>query len=170
MKLPSASGLGCIRVLPQSPDLLGQSPEGLAVEHDDSNMTTGFFDYVRDTPLLNEELHLLTLSFEWIAAITDVLACAILVIGAARFTWGFARAELSRNAEIRVRGVNTERVELGRYILAGLELLIVSDIIHTALSLAMADLVFLGLLVVIRSLVSFFLDRELAEVKKELGQ
>ncbi|KIT17428.1 DUF1622 domain-containing protein [Jannaschia aquimarina] len=131
---------------------------------------TAFLDYVRETPLLHEELHYVTLAFEWIAAITDVLACAILMIGAARFVWGFARAELSRDTQTRVRGVNTERVELGRYILAGLELLIVSDIIHTALSLAMADLVFLGLLVVIRSLVSYFLDRELSEVKKELRQ
>ncbi len=33
----------------------------------------------------------------------------------------------------------------------------------------MADLVFLGLLVIICSLISYFLDRELAQVKKELS-
>ena len=65
---------------------------------------------------------------------------------------------------------NRERVELGRYILASLELFIVSDIIHTALSLAFADILFLGLLVVIRSLTSYFLDRELDQLKKELGE
>ena len=83
---------------------------------------------------------------------------------------GVARAEVSGDEGVRLRGTNRERVELGRYILAGLELLIVSDIIHTALSLALADLVFLGLLVLIRSLISFFLDRELGSLKGELGE
>jgi uncharacterized membrane protein len=58
-------------------------------------------------------------------------------------------------------------VELGRYILAGLGLFIVSDIIHTALSLALGDLVFLALLVAIRSAISYFLDREIREIKED---
>jgi len=128
----------------------------------------GFLGYVRETPILHEQLHWMVVIFEWIASLTDIFGCVILVIGAVRFMIGFLRAEVSRDQTARVRGVNTERVELGRYILGGLELLIVSDIIHTALSFAMADLVFLGLLVIIRSLISFFLDRELADVKKEL--
>ena len=127
-----------------------------------------FLDYVRETPILHDQLHWTVIVFEWIASLTDIFGCMILVIGAVRFMIGFLRAEFAREATARVRGVNSERVELGRYILGGLELLIVSDIIHTALSFAMADLVFLGLLVIIRSLISFFLDRELAAVKKEL--
>ena len=59
-------------------------------------------------------------------------------------------------------------MELGRYILASLEVLIVSDIIHTALTFSLGDLMFLGLLVLIRSLISFFLDRELREIREEL--
>jgi uncharacterized membrane protein len=42
-------------------------------------------------------------------------------------------------------------------------------VIHTALSLAFADLVFLLLLVIIRSIVSFFLDSEPEQLKQELG-
>ncbi|MEM7491519.1 MAG: DUF1622 domain-containing protein [Pseudomonadota bacterium] len=129
-----------------------------------------FLDYVREDSVLHGQVDWLVHGLEYLAAGIDLFACLILVVGGLRFVWGFTRAELSRDREVRVRGVNTERVELGRYILAGLELLIVSDIIHTALSLAMADLVFLGLLVVIRSIVSYFLDRELAEVKKELQE
>ena len=75
-----------------------------------------------------------------------------------------------RDGLARVQRTNRRRVELGRYILASLELFIVSDIIHTALSLAFADILFLGLLVVIRSLTSYFLDRELDQLKKELGE
>lgn len=129
---------------------------------------TRFLDYVREDSVLHGQVDWLVHGLEYAAAGIDIFACLILLIGGLRFIAGFTRAEVSRNPTQRVKGVNRERVELGRYILAGLELLIVSDIIHTALSLAMADLVFLGLLVVIRSLISFFLDRELAEVKREL--
>lgn len=127
-----------------------------------------FFDYIRDGSILHERFGWLVEGLEYLVVAIDIFGCLILLIGALRFVVGFVRAELSGDAKSRVMGVNRERVELGRYILAGLELLIVSDITHTALSLAMADLVFLGVLVVIRSLISYFLDRELDQVKKEL--
>ena len=129
-----------------------------------------FLDFVREDSVLHGQVDWLVHGLEYAAAGIDIFACFILLIGGIRFVLGFVLAEVSNDELKRVRGVNTERVELGRYILAGLELLIVSDIIHTALSLAMADLVFLGLLVIIRSLISFFLDRELAEVKRELQE
>ena len=106
---------------------------------------------------------------EWVSAIIELAAIALLVVGALRFIAGVVVAELSRTGPERVQKTNRERIELGRYILAGLELFIVADIIRTALSLAFADLLFLGLLVVIRSIISYFLDRELKELKKELG-
>ena len=120
--------------------------------------------------VLHDHLHWLVLGLEWVAAIIDLFAIALLLVGAVRFIFGVVRAETHRDDSARVQGTNRERIELGRYILAGLELFIVSDIIHTALSLALADLVFLGLLVIIRSLISFFLDRELEQVKTELRE
>ena len=141
------------------------------MEPESAAETSGsFFDYVREGSVLHDQLGWLVHGMEYLVVAIDVVGCVILLIGAGRFVVGFARAEMSRSPDRRVKGVNMERVELGRYILAGLELLIVSDIIHTALSLAMSDLVFLGLLVIIRSLISFFLDRELEQVKKELAE
>lgn len=105
---------------------------------------------------------------EWAAAAIDIFAIALLLIGAARFAVGVIEAEVSRDPAERVRRLAQRRIQLGRYILAGLEIFIVSDIIHTALSLRFSDLLFLGLLVVIRSVISFFLDRELEQLKKEL--
>lgn len=130
----------------------------------------GFFDYVREGGILHGQLDWLVEAIEWVATGIDLFAIVVLLIGAVRFVIGFSLAEIHRSEFDRVQGVNRERVELGRYILAGLEILIVSDIIHTAVSLAMADLVFLGLLVVIRSVISFFLERELETVKGELGK
>ena len=120
--------------------------------------------------VLHREFAWLVEGLDYVSAVIDLFAILLLLIGAVRFVLGVARAELSGDESRRLRGTNRERIELGRYILAGLELLIVSDIIHTALSLAVADLVFLGLLVLIRSLISFFLDRELGEVRRELGE
>ena len=131
--------------------------------------TTGFMDYAREGGVLHGEMEWAIHGLEWLVTAIDLFAILVLLLGAVRFVVGFVQAEMEFRDDLRrVRGINQERVELGRYILAGLEILIVSDIIHTALSLAMADLVFLGLLVVIRSIISFFLDRELAEVKREL--
>lgn len=105
---------------------------------------------------------------DWISAVIVAVAIALMLIGVARFIYGFVLAEVDRDSIARVQGLNRERVELGRYILAGLELLIVSDIIHTAITLALGDLLFLGLLVLIRSLISFSLDREIKEINEEL--
>ena len=118
--------------------------------------------------VLHRQFAWLVQSLEYVSAIIDLFAILLLLIGAIRFILGVSRAELSPSEERRLQGTNRERIELGRYILAGLELLIVSDIIHTSLSLALADLLFLGVLVLIRSLISFFLDRELGALRQEL--
>ena len=111
----------------------------------------------------------LVMLLEWVSAGIDLFAIGVMLIGALRFAAGFVRAEVAGRSEERVRRIDLGRAELGRYILAGLELFIVSDIIHTAISLALSDLVFLGLLVVIRSVISYFLDREIAEIRKGLA-
>ena len=108
--------------------------------------------------------------FEILAAVIDIAAIILLLIGAARFLTGVTIAEIAKKGAERVRRTNRERIELGRYILAGLELFIVSDVIHTAISLRFADLLFLLMLVIIRSITPYFLDRELEQLKKELGR
>lgn len=120
--------------------------------------------------VLHEHFDWLIQGLEWVSAFIELAAMALLIIGSVRFIAGVAVAEVARSGPERVRKTNRERIELGRYILAGLEVFIVADIIRTAMSLAFADLLFLGLLVVIRSVISYFLDRELKELKHELGE
>jgi uncharacterized membrane protein len=120
--------------------------------------------------VLHREFGWLVSGLEYVSACIDLFSILLLLIGAARFILGVSRAELANDETQRLRGTNRERIELGRYILAGLELLIVSDIIHTSLSLALADLLFLGVLVLIRSLISYFLDRELGALRAELTE
>lgn len=120
--------------------------------------------------VLHHSLPWLVEALEWLAAFIDICSIAILLIGALRFIAVFLKAEFTRDQDIRRDTIARDRIALGRYIMAALELLIVSDIIHTALSLALSDLLFLGLLVLIRSLISYFLERELHGLRQELDQ
>ena len=129
-------------------------------------MTTGM---TASEGVLHGELPGIVHLLEWTAAVVDILSILVMLLGTLRFAVGFAAAEMRREGPRRVERINRCRIELGRYILAGLELLIVSDVIHTALSLKLDDLLFLGLLVVIRSVISFFLDREIREIREELA-
>lgn len=63
--------------------------------------------------------------------------------------------------------LNTARSILGTYILTGLEFMIASDIVHTVITRELTDLIFVGLLVLIRTAISFFLGREILEIQHE---
>jgi len=53
------------------------------------------------------------------------------------------------------------RQHLGTYILMGLEFLIVADLIRTVIRPTLQELAVLGSIVIIRTIVSYFLDREM---------
>ena len=106
-------------------------------------------------------------ALDWVAAGIEMVAVVLMLIGTLRFLAGVIPGELGGDRTRRSAGMNAARIELGGYILSALELLIVSDLIHTALSLALQDLLFLALLVAIRSAISFFLDREIGKLKEE---
>jgi uncharacterized membrane protein len=116
--------------------------------------------------LLHSDYPVVTHALEHVAAWVDVLAMLIMLVGVIRFLAGFVRAETKLATPIRARIINAHRIELARYILAGLTVFIVSDIMHTALSLDLGDLLFLALLVAIRVAVSHFLGREVRQIKE----
>jgi uncharacterized membrane protein len=128
----------------------------------------GLADLRVDEGILHENFPFVVIALDWVAALLVLLAILVMLIGVVRFGIGFVKAEVAHDSDVRARVINLERMELGRYILSGLELFIVSDIIHTALSLDLLSLFFLAVLVLIRSAISFFLDREIAESRKEL--
>lgn len=110
-------------------------------------------------PALESPLHHLT-------GVIELLAIAILVLGTARFLYWVVRGEMfSGSGDKRLERQNLARFELGRYILSALELLIVADVIRTALSLDLSGILFLAGLVLVRSVISWFLDREIANLE-----
>ncbi|MDP3895046.1 MAG: DUF1622 domain-containing protein [Mesorhizobium sp.] len=111
-------------------------------------------------PVLENWLHGIT-------GVIDILAVIVLLVGTGRFTFWLVRSELfSNTGDLRLERQNLARLELGRYILAALEVLIVADVIRTALTMQLQGLIFLAGLVVIRTAISWALDREIESLEK----
>ncbi|MEL6415065.1 MAG: DUF1622 domain-containing protein [Pseudomonadota bacterium] len=101
------------------------------------------------------------------------LAICIDLIGVALILFGFFVALFRLLGGLRhgigltsdLGNLNTARTILGTYILTGLEFMIASDIVHTVITRELTDLIFVGLLVLIRTAISFFLGREILEIQ-----
>jgi uncharacterized membrane protein len=117
----------------------------------------------------HKEGHFVTIAFEWIEYIADIVGITILVIGFVKGTYMFIRLEFDR---ILGRKDHEEifslRNILGSYIIISLDFLIVSDIIHSILSPNLNDLLNLGIIVVLRTAIGYFLGKELQELRHEL--
>lgn len=105
---------------------------------------------------------------EGLAVCIDLIGVALILFGFAvslvRLVLGFRHGVGLRR---ELMGLSQARTTLATYILTGLEFMIASDIIHTVITREFADLLFVGLLVVIRTAISFFLGREAAELKHQ---
>jgi uncharacterized membrane protein len=93
----------------------------------------------------------------------SVLGVLVIIFGVLRVAVRFLRSEVSA-----VRGANVEgerrklRQVLGYYLLLGLEFLIAADIIETLMKPTTHDLILLGAVVAIRTVISYSLNSELA--------
>lgn len=93
----------------------------------------------------------------------SVLGVLVIVFGVMCGVVRFLRSEVSA-----VRGADVEgerrklRQVLGYYLLLGLEFLIAADIIDTLMKPTTKDLIILGAIVAIRTVISFSLNSELA--------
>ena len=111
-------------------------------------------------------LESLTPVIEALAIGIDLVGVVIILIGAVKFTLRAGMLEIQRLRGLAcVHRIRHNRMELGGYILSALEFMIVSDILHTVITHELEDLLFLGLLVAIRTAISFFLGLELKEVE-----
>ncbi|CAN5617563.1 hypothetical protein BH23PSE1_BH23PSE1_10100 [soil metagenome] len=117
---------------------------------------------------LSDHLGPVAIGFEWLVLLIELFAILILLIGLARFLRDFLSGEVLRGAaHARSHRLNLGRIELARHILAALEVFIVSDIIRTVLHLTLENVLLLGALVTVRSVISFFLERELRHLERE---
>ena len=98
-----------------------------------------------------------------------VLGVLVIVFGVASGLWRFLRSEF-----IAARGMNVDddrkrlRHLLGYYLLLGLEFLIAADIIDTLMKPTPQDLLVLGAIIVIRTVISFSLNAELKSEQRRV--
>ena len=71
------------------------------------------------------------------------------------------------NVQYSTVNIRRLRAELGTYLLLGLELLIASDILKTVLEPSLDELAILGGIVVLRTILSVFLNKEIKELDIE---
>lgn len=104
----------------------------------------------------------------WSILAIEMFAVAILFVGLARFAWGYLGSELAgSNMLAHTTRANLGRIVLARYILMALEVFIVADLLMTLLSASLDSLLFLALLVLVRSAISYFLEQEIRNIRAE---
>ena len=104
-----------------------------------------------------------------VAALT-VISHVVAYIGAAVIVWGalLGTAGFIRSEFARLRGHpdpacgEAVRYRFGSNLLLGLEFLIAADIIQTVVKPTLTDVAILGGIVVIRTVISYFLNRDIA--------
>jgi uncharacterized membrane protein len=117
---------------------------------------------------LGHHLGPFAVGFEWLVTLIELFAIVVLLAGLVRFVKAFVGgAAFQLDETNRTHAMNACRIELGRHILTALEVFIVSDVLRTVVHLTLDNLLLLGLLVIIRSLISFFLEREMRNLERE---
>lgn len=96
----------------------------------------------------------------------EVVSAAILLTGFLKALVAYLRAEFRKTGtQKRFEVLSDVRLELGTYILLGLDFYIVSDIIHSMIHPEFDELINLALIVVLRTTIGFFLGKEIAEIE-----
>jgi uncharacterized membrane protein len=104
----------------------------------------------------------------YIALTIGVLAVLIIVYGIVVGFVEFTRAEW-RNLRVgRARSFDFQSIrhDIGFHLLLGLEFLIAADILRTVIRPSLEELAVLGGLVVIRTIISYFLGKEINQYNK----
>ncbi len=82
----------------------------------------------------------------------------------------FLRAKISRSSADQIRENEAIRQQLGAHLLLGLEVFIAADIIGSVVSPTWDKVGFLTAIVAIRTVLSFFLRREIGQSKQIRGE
>lgn len=106
--------------------------------------------------------------FGYVEMVISIISVAVVIYGVV-----IALIALLKTEFLRVKGkysilrVRVIRADLGTYLLFSLELLIAADVIKTILDPGLQELIILGGVVLLRTVLSFFLNREILEIDKE---
>lgn len=106
---------------------------------------------------------------EGVIWIINVISIVILLWGVVLTVKNFIISEIkSKNRIEAVQKITVAKNCLGTYILLSLEILICADIIESILNPTIHDIIILASIVVIRTIVSFFLNKEIESNKEHV--
>jgi uncharacterized membrane protein len=108
---------------------------------------------------MEEWLHLVTKN---VVVVIDAMALIIIVIGTVEAFFTGLRAAFPAPAHSRFREI---LVRYGRWLVAGLTFQLAADIIETSIAPNWQEVGQLGAIAVIRTVLNFFLERDLTELR-----
>lgn len=111
---------------------------------------------------------MLTHFLDFLATIISVASLLIVTYGALISIISFLKNELQRfTGKYSTTNIRRIRATFGTYLLLGLEFLIASDILKTVLEPTLNELAILGGIVILRTILSIFLNKEIKELETE---
>ena len=101
-----------------------------------------------------------------VVVFVEAAGALIIAVGVAAAFVGFVVAVVRR----RVRGFVRVRLLLGRFLALGLEFQLASDILRTAVAPSFEEIGKLAAIAAIRTLLNYFLAKEIKEERAQLGE
>ena len=107
----------------------------------------------------------LKLLVDYLAAGTEIAAALVIAGAVIRGIITYLRQFFSRSRQ-HFDSTDLIRLQLGRVLALGLELTVASDILRTAVAPTRQDILNLGAIVLLRTLLNYFLEREIGQVEQ----
>jgi len=102
---------------------------------------------------------------DWLSFIIGLIGVAVIIWGVIRGLWEFATSQILYLRDGTTVPLDDIRFEVGRYLLLGLEFFIAADVVHTIVQPTLEEVAVLGAIVIIRTIISYFLTHEIAFVE-----
>ena len=102
--------------------------------------------------------------FEYIIVFVEACSAVVIVVGAARAIYGFFRCCIGRHGRQSVAQV---RMNLGQTMVVALEFQVAADILKTGIAPTWQDILLLGAIIGLRTLLNTLLEVELARLRPE---
>ena len=104
---------------------------------------------------------------DWITLIIKIFGGLIIIFGMLESAYHFFKKVLKNVHKYNVRDLDEIRLEFGRYILLGLEFFIAADVFQTIFLPSWSELGQLFVIVIIRTILSYFLNYEFKIIEKK---
>ena len=101
--------------------------------------------------------------FSPITEFIDLIAILVILWGLVKALFDYFVLRI-KNKTLNRNDIKVVRCYIGSYLLLGLEIMIVADVIKTVLNQTKDDLIFLGGIVIIRTILSYFLNKEIGSL------